>query len=92
MRCESVLHFVRAGLESFQQVAMSPLEIVQDVRELSGNGFLIECENSLDDMICAHLVGGVEIARFSRRLEWPHDNSRGIGTQMKRLPVQEGSL
>ncbi|WP_370124110.1 hypothetical protein [Bradyrhizobium sp. USDA 329] len=71
---------------------MSTLEIVKDVRELGGNRFLVECENSLNDMIGAHLVGRVEIARLRRRLEWPHDDPRGVGAQMKRLPIQEGCL
>jgi hypothetical protein len=92
MRCESFLHFIRAGLERLQQVTMSTFEIVQDVRELSGNGFWIERENPVDDMICAHFVGRVQVARFSRRLERPHYHPRGIGTQVKCLPVQEGGL
>ncbi|BCA04989.1 hypothetical protein BDHH15_55590 [Bradyrhizobium diazoefficiens] len=71
---------------------MSALEIVEDVRELGRNGFRIEGENPLDDMICAHLVGRIEIARFGRRLERPHDDPRWIGAQMKSLPVQEGRL
>ena len=71
---------------------MPALEIFQDIGELAGNGFGIECENPVDDMVGAGLVGRVEIARFSRRLERAHDHPRGVGTQIERLPVQEGGL
>ena len=71
---------------------MPALEILQHVRELAGGGFGIERENAVDDMIGACLVGRVEIARLGRRLERPHDHPRGIGTQIERLPVQEGGL
>jgi hypothetical protein len=67
-------------------------EIIKDVRELGGDGFGVESENPVDDMICTRLVGRVEVARFSRRLEWAHNHPRGIGTQIKRLPVQESGL
>ena len=52
----------------------------------------VERENPVDDMICTRLVSRVEIAGFGRRLERAHDHPRGIGTQIKRLPVQEGGL
>ena len=92
MGCESLLHFVRAGLELLQQVPMPSEEIFKNVRELGSNGFGVEGENPVDDMICTRLVGRVEIAGFSRRLERAHDHPRGIGTQIERLPVQEGGL
>jgi hypothetical protein len=28
------------------------------------------------------LVGGIEVARLSRRFEWPHDHSRRVRTQI----------
>ena len=92
MSREGLFHFIGAGLERLQQVAVAALEILQDVGELAGNGFGIERENPVDDMIGARLVGRVEIARFGRRLERAHDHPRGIWTQIKRLPVQEGGL
>ena len=39
MRRESFLHLIGARLEPFQQVTMSTKKIVEDVRELRGNGF-----------------------------------------------------
>ncbi len=92
MRRESLLHHIGASLELFQQVTMTTKEIVEDVRELGGNGFGIECKNPVDNVIGAHLVGGVEIAGFSRRLERAHNNPRGIRPKIKRLPIQEGGL
>ncbi len=71
---------------------MPALEILQDIGELAGNGFGIERENPVDDMIGARLVGRVEIAGFGRRLERAHDHPRGVRTQIERLPVQEGGL
>ena len=63
-----------------------------DLDYTAGNGFRIEGENPVHDMVCAHLVGRVQIARFSRRLERTHDHPRGIGAKIKRLPLQEGCL
>ncbi|MGZ5874446.1 MAG: hypothetical protein ACXWKP_20285 [Bradyrhizobium sp.] len=85
-------HFVGARLKRLQQIAMSALEILQDIGELAGNGFGIECENAVDDMIGACLVGRVEIAGFSRRLERANNHPRGVWTQIERLPVQEGGF
>ena len=71
---------------------MPAKEILQDIGELAGCGFSIECENPFDDMIGTSFVGWIEIARLSRGLERAHDHARGVGTQVKRLPVQEGGL
>jgi hypothetical protein len=71
---------------------MSILETIQDIRELAGGGFGIEGDNPVDDMVCAHFIGRIQIARFSRRLERPHNHPRRIRTQANRLPFQEGSL
>ncbi|WP_354218790.1 hypothetical protein [Bradyrhizobium sp. JR7.2] len=71
---------------------MSPLEIVEHIRKLNCNGLRTERKNPVDDMICTHLVGRVQIAGFGCRLEGPHDDSRWIGAQIKPLPVQERSL
>src|SRR5438128_1481031 len=69
---------------------MAALEILQYIVELADNGFRIEGENAADDMVGAGLVGRVEIARLCGRLERPHDDPGGVGTQIKCLPVQEG--
>jgi len=92
VRRQCLFHYVGARLERLQQVAMPALEILQDIGELAGNSFGIEGEDPVDDMIGARLVGRVEIAGFSRRLERAHDHPRGVGTQIERLPVQEGGL
>ena len=87
-----LFHLVGARLERLQQVAMAALKILQHVGQLAGCGLGIERQNPVDDMVGAGLVGRVEIARFGRRLERAHDHPRGIGAQIKRLPVQEGGL
>src|SRR5216683_870349 len=71
---------------------MAPKEIYEDLRELARSGVHIKRENPVNDMVGAGLVGWVEIARFRRRFEWAHDHPCGIGAQIERLPVQEGSL
>src|ERR1700730_9475803 len=62
MSRQRLFHVVGASLERLQQVAMAALEIFQNIGELAGNGFGIERENPVDDMICARLVGRVEIS------------------------------
>ena len=71
---------------------MPALEILQHVCQLAGGGSGIELENAVDDMVGARLVGRVEVARFGRRLERAHDDARGVGAQIERLPVQECGL
>ena len=62
---------------------MPPQEMFKDVSELAGDGVRIERKDAVDDMICTRLVGRVQIARFGRRLEWPHDHPGGIGAQIE---------
>src|SRR3954447_21143950 len=71
---------------------MPAQEMFQDVGEFAGNRVRIEGENAIYDVIGTRLVGRVQIARFDRWLERPHDHPGWIGAQIKRLPVQEGSL
>ncbi len=49
---ESFLHVIRARLERRKQVAVPALEVLQNVRELGGDGFRIESENPLYDVVC----------------------------------------
>jgi hypothetical protein len=71
---------------------MPALEVLQDISQLAGCGIRIELENTLDNMVGTRLVGGVEIARFGRRLERADDHARGVGTQVKRLPIEKSGL
>ena len=92
VRRQGPFHFVGAGFERLQQVAVAAQEILQHVGELAGSCLGIECENPLDDMVGARLVGRIEIARFGRRLERTHDHPRRVWPQIECLPVQESSL
>src|ERR1700684_813841 len=85
-------HFVGAGFERLQQVAMAAQEILQDVGELAGSRFGTKRENAFDDMVGACLVGRDEVARLGRRLERPDNAPCGVWMQIERLPVQEGGL
>ena len=92
MSRQRLFHLVGAELEFLQQVAMAALKVLQHVGQQAGCDFRIECEDAFDDMVGAGLVGRVEIARFSRRLERAYDHARGVGAQIERLPMQEGGL
>ncbi len=71
---------------------MPALEILQHVCQLLCRLICIEIEDALDDMIGPRLVGGVEVARFGRRLERAHDDARGVGAQIERLPIHKCGL
>ena len=71
---------------------MPALKVFQHICQQAGCNLRVECENAFDDMVGTRLVGRVEITRFSRRLEWAYDNSRGVWTQIERLPIHEGGL
>ena len=85
-------HLIRTRLAGLEQIAMSPLEALQYICQLAGYSCGVQRQNPIDDVVGACLVGRVEIAWFGRRLEWTHDHPRGVGTQVERLPVQEGGL
>ncbi len=81
MSRQRLFHHLGAGLERLQQVAMPALEVLQDIGELAGNGFGIECKNPVDDMIGAGLVGRVEIPS-SVAGERAHNHARWVRTQI----------
>ncbi len=89
MRGEGVLHFAGASLERLQQASVSSLEIFKNVGQLVGCRLGVEPKNPVYDMVRPPLVRGVEISRFGRRFERPHDNPGRIGTQIESLTVQE---
>ena len=92
MRRKGVFHFVGARLECLQQVAMAALKVLKDIGQLAGCHLGIERQDPVDDMVRPGLVGGIEVARFGRRLERTHDHPRRIGAQIESLSVQECGL
>ena len=76
-------HFVGARFEGRQKVAVATLKIFQHIGQLVGCDLGIERHDPLDDMVRAGIVGGIEVARFGRRLERAHDHPRRIGTQVE---------
>ena len=85
---KGLFHFIGARFEYLEQIAMAALKVFQDLGQLASCRFAIERQDSIDDMIRPRLVGGVEIARFSRRLERANDHSCRIRAQIKTLPVE----
>ena len=66
-----------------QQVAVTTLEILEDIGQLAGCRLRIQPQDTVDDMIRPCLVGWVEIAWFGRRLEWAHDHPGRIRAQIE---------
>lgn len=89
---ERFLHIRSARLEDVEQISMTTFEIIEYVCQLPFGGILIEAKNSVDDMIGTDLIGGVEIAGFSRGLEGPDDDPGRIRTQIQVLAIQESGL
>jgi hypothetical protein len=68
------------------------LEILHDFGQFFGNRICVERQDAIDDVICPRLVGGIQIARLRRRLEWTDHHAGGIGAQGGTLLIQgEGS-
>ena len=89
---EGLFHLIRTCLEDLQEVAVTAEKVLEDVGQLRGDRCSIERKHSVDNMIRARLVGWIEVAWLSRRLERAHDNPRWIGAQMQRLSVEECSF
>src|SRR5271168_1943934 len=69
-------------------MAVAIAEVIEHFGQLAGSGVGIERQDAVDDVVRPGLVGGVEVARFGRRLEGTHDHSSRIRAQIKILPVQ----
>ncbi len=89
MRGERVFHFIGARLETGEQITVASLEILQHFGELVGGRLRIERQDSIDNVIRACLVRGVQVPRFGRRFEWAHHHPRRIRAQIQSLPVQK---
>jgi hypothetical protein len=89
---KGAFHFLGAGLEFGQQVAVPSLEVFQDIRQLHGRLFGAQGQNTVNDMVGSGLVGGVQVTRFRGWFEGPHDNPGRIGTKIESLTVQELDL
>jgi hypothetical protein len=85
---QGIFHFIGARLEYFDEIAVTALEILEDISQLFGSRFGIERQDSIDDMIRPRFVGGIEVSRLGRRPEWAHDNSCRIRAKIKTLTVQ----
>lgn len=82
MRHQRLFHIRSARLEDIDQIPVTTFEILEHVRQLLRGSVGIEPKNSLDDVIGPDLIGRVEVARFSRRLEGPDDDPGRIRAQI----------
>ena len=85
---DGFFHLIGARFEYLEQIAVTTLKVLKNLRELTGGGVGIERQDAIDDVIRACLVGGIQVPRFGGRLERPDDNSRRIRAQIKILPIQ----
>jgi hypothetical protein len=85
---DGFLHLIGARFEYLEQIAMTILEVFQNLREFTGSRAGIERQDAIDDVIGARLVGRIEVPRFGRRLERPDDHSCRIRAQIEALPIQ----
>src|SRR6266851_8577603 len=69
MLLERRLHLCGACLENIEQIPMPTFEVFKHVAQLLRGSVGIEPKDPVDNMICADLIGWVEVSRFSRRLE-----------------------
>jgi hypothetical protein len=92
MRRQSVFHVIGACLECRQQVAMAPFKILKNTRQFVGGRFLVQPQDTIDDMIRPRLLARVEIPWFGRRPERAHDYPGWIRAQPESLPVQKWHL
>src|ERR1700683_310949 len=81
-------HLIGARFECLEQIAMAALKVFSDFGQFTSRRCRIERQDSIDDMICARLISGVQIPRFSRRLEWTDDPPCRVRAQIKTLPVE----
>src|SRR5947207_3163387 len=72
MRLERLLHLRGAGLEDFEQIAVTAFEVLEHLGQLSRGGLRLEPKHPADDMIGPSLVGWIEVPGFSCRLERPY--------------------
>ena len=92
VRLKGLCHLIRTRLELGEQIAVTPEEILQDLGKVAGDRRGIQGQYPLHDVVSASLVRGVEIARLGSRLERSYQDSRRIGAQVQRLPVEERTL
>ena len=92
MRRQSVFHVIGARLECRQQVAMAPFEILKNTGQLAGGRFLVQPQNTINDMIRPRLLARVEVPWFGRRSERAYEYPGWIRAQPESLPVQKWHL
>ena len=82
MGIQTIFHVTGTGLKSLQKIAVASQEIRKHVSQLRRRHLMIERQNPVDDVVCPRLIRWVEISRFRRRIEWPYNDTRGIGPQV----------
>ena len=82
MRLERIFHFLSARLEDIEQIPVTAVEIFQHFAQLLFCSFGFEPKNPTDNMVCADLVGWIEVSGFGRRLEGSDDDSGRVRAQI----------
>ena len=75
MRCERLFHFISALFERRQQIAVSALEVFENLGKLLLCGLDVEAEHTINDVIGTRLVRRIEISRFRGGFEGSHHDA-----------------
>jgi hypothetical protein len=87
VRLKCLFHLRSARLEEIEQIPVTAFEIFKHITELPLGSFGIEPKHPVDNMIGPDLVGWIEVAGFSRRLEGSDDDSGRVRAQMQNLAI-----
>ncbi len=82
MGSESFFHVISPRLEFFQQVAVSPQEVIKHIGKKRCRCLIIERQNPIDNIIRTDLVGWIKVPGFRRRFKRPHNYAGRIRAQM----------
>src|ERR1700716_106791 len=75
VRLKCLFHLRSARLEEIEQIPVTAFEIFEHITELPLGCVGTEPKHPVDNMIGPDLVGWIEVAGFSRRLEGSDDDS-----------------
>jgi hypothetical protein len=78
---EDIIHVAYAIFERCRQIAVTPLEAIQYLGELTLRRFWVKRQHPLNDAICPYAIGPAEFAGLGSGLERAEHHSCWVGTQ-----------
>jgi hypothetical protein len=80
-------HLIGPRTEYLKEIAVTILEVLENLREFTRNRFGIERKDAINNVIRTRFIGGVQIPRLGRRLERTDHHSRRIGAKIETLTI-----